>query len=147
MPSRIDISIDELPEASSLLDGHDYSSQIIQRIAGIPVILDVSGCLGSHWGRSCLASRLRTSPMARLGISLFEFIQSILLVIKLLTAQSNYQCSSAIKINALKIVREVAAQFSMRRSSSNVASPWLDISQFWGNLAKSLTDADLDVDE
>ena len=49
MPSRIDISIDELPEASSLLDGHDYSSQIIQRIAGVPVILDVSGCPGSHW--------------------------------------------------------------------------------------------------
>ena len=44
MPSRIDISIDELPEASSLLDGHDYSSQIIRRIAGVPVILDVSGC-------------------------------------------------------------------------------------------------------
>ena len=40
MPSRIDISIDELPEASSLLDGHDYSSQIIQRIAGVPVILE-----------------------------------------------------------------------------------------------------------
>ena len=52
MPSRIDISIDELPEASSLLDGHDYSSQIIQRIAGTPVILDVSGCPGSRWGRS-----------------------------------------------------------------------------------------------
>ena len=49
MPSRIDISIDEQPEASSLLDGHDYSSQIIQRIAGVPVILDVSGCPGSHW--------------------------------------------------------------------------------------------------
>lgn len=43
MSPRIDISIDELPEASSLLDGHDYSSQIIQRIAGVPVILDVSG--------------------------------------------------------------------------------------------------------
>ena len=39
MSPRIDISIDELPEASSLLDGHDYSSQIIQRIAGVPVIL------------------------------------------------------------------------------------------------------------
>ena len=38
MSPRIDISIDELPEASSLLDGHDYSSQIIQRIAGVPVI-------------------------------------------------------------------------------------------------------------
>ena len=44
MPPRIDISIDELPEASSLLDGHDYSSQIIQRIARVPVILDASGC-------------------------------------------------------------------------------------------------------
>ena len=44
MSPRIDISIDELPEASSLLDGHDYSSQIIQRIAGVPVILDTSGC-------------------------------------------------------------------------------------------------------
>lgn len=44
MSPRIDISIDELPEASSLLDGHDYSSRIIQRIAGVPVILDVSGC-------------------------------------------------------------------------------------------------------
>lgn len=47
MSPRIDISIDELPEASSLLDGHDYSSQIIQRIAGVPVILDASGCLHS----------------------------------------------------------------------------------------------------
>lgn len=44
MSPRIDISIDELPESSSLLDGHDYSSQIIQRIAGVPVILDASGC-------------------------------------------------------------------------------------------------------
>lgn len=35
----------------------------------------------------------------------------------------------------------------MGRASSNVASIWLDIGQFWGNLAKSLTDADLDVDE
>ena len=61
MSPRIDISIDELPEASGILDGHDYSSQIIQRIAGTPVILDVSGCPGSHWGRSCLTSRLRTS--------------------------------------------------------------------------------------
>ena len=30
-----------------ILDGHDYSSQIIQRIAGVPVILDASGCLHS----------------------------------------------------------------------------------------------------
>ena len=75
MSPRIDISIDELPEASSILDGHDYSSQIIQRIAGTPVILDVSGCPGSHWGRSCLTSSLRTSPMTSLGILLCEFIQ------------------------------------------------------------------------
>lgn len=47
MSPRIDISIDELPEASGLLDGHDYSSQIIQRIAGVPVILDISGCTHS----------------------------------------------------------------------------------------------------
>lgn len=43
MSPRIDISIDELPEASRLLDGHDYSSQIIQRIAGVPVI---TRCIG-----------------------------------------------------------------------------------------------------
>lgn len=35
----------------------------------------------------------------------------------------------------------------MRRASSDVASVWLDIGQVWGNLAKNLTDADLDVDE
>lgn len=35
----------------------------------------------------------------------------------------------------------------MRRASSDVASVWSDIGRFWGNLAKSLTDADLDVDE
>lgn len=35
----------------------------------------------------------------------------------------------------------------MGRASSDVASSWLDIGQFWVNLAKSLTDADLDVDE
>lgn len=35
----------------------------------------------------------------------------------------------------------------MGRASSDVASCWLDIGQFWGNLAKSLTDAGLDVDE
>ena len=52
MSPRIDISIDELPEASSLLDGHDYSSQIIQRIAGVPVILDTSGCPHSPFFRS-----------------------------------------------------------------------------------------------
>lgn len=144
MPSRIDISIDELPEASSLLDGHDYSSQIIQRIAGIPVILDVSGCLGSHWGRSCLASRLRTSPMTRLGILLCKFIQFVLMVFKPFACLKKPR---VFKNNALKIVQEVATHFLMRRSSSNVASPWLDIGQFWGNLAKNLTDSNLDVDK
>ena len=35
----------------------------------------------------------------------------------------------------------------MGRESSDVASIWLDIGQFWGNLAKNLSDANLDVDE
>lgn len=35
----------------------------------------------------------------------------------------------------------------MGRASSDVASSWLDIGQFWGNLAKSLTDADMNVGE
>ena len=35
----------------------------------------------------------------------------------------------------------------MGRASSDVASIWLDIGQFWVNLAKSLTNANLDVDE
>lgn len=35
----------------------------------------------------------------------------------------------------------------MRRASSDLACSWLDIGQFWGDLAKSLTDVDLDVDE
>lgn len=35
----------------------------------------------------------------------------------------------------------------MRRASSDVASFWLDIGQFWGNLVKNLTDANLDVGE
>ena len=37
--------------------------------------------------------------------------------------------------------------FLTRRVSSDVASFWLDIGQVRGNLAKSLTDVDLDVDE
>ena len=45
MSPRIDISIDELPEASSILDGHDYSSQIIQRVAGVPVMLEYRDAL------------------------------------------------------------------------------------------------------
>lgn len=35
----------------------------------------------------------------------------------------------------------------MGRASSDVASSWLDIGQFWDNLAKSLTNANLDVSE
>ena len=35
----------------------------------------------------------------------------------------------------------------MGRASSDVASVWLDIGQVRGNLAKSLTDANLDVGE
>lgn len=35
----------------------------------------------------------------------------------------------------------------MGRASSDVASSWLDIGQFWGKLAKNLTDANLDVGE
>ena len=45
MSPRIDVSIDELPEASSILDGHDYSSQIIQRVAGVPVMLEYRDAL------------------------------------------------------------------------------------------------------
>lgn len=35
----------------------------------------------------------------------------------------------------------------MRRASSDLASIWLDIGQFWGNLAKSWTNANLHIDE
>lgn len=37
--------------------------------------------------------------------------------------------------------------FLTRRSSSDLASVWLEIGQFWGNLAKNLTDSNLDVDK
>ena len=82
--------------------------------------------------------------MTILGTLLCEFIQSSLIVIKL------FACLNLLiifKNNARKSVQEVVGTFLMRHSSSNVASIWLDIGQFWGNLAKSLTDADLDVDE
>ena len=82
--------------------------------------------------------------MTRLGTLLCEFIQSSLIAIKL------FICLNLLiifKNNARKIVQEVAGRFLMRRASSDLASSWLDIGQFWGNLAKSLTDADLDVDE
>ena len=51
------------------------------------------------------------------------------------------------KNNAQKIVREVTVHFLTRRASSDLASVWLDIGQAWGNLAKSLTDSNVDVDE
>ena len=64
-----------------------------------------------------------------------------------LPAYSKSHHSSAVKNNAQKIVQEVAVHFSMRCASSDVASIWLDIGQVWGNLAKNLTDANLDVDK
>jgi hypothetical protein len=82
--------------------------------------------------------------MTRLGTLLCEFIQSSLIAIKL------FNCLNLLiifKNNARKIVQEVAGRFLTLRSSSDVASIWLDIGQFWGNLAKSLTDANLDVDK
>ena len=75
---------------------------------------------------------------------LFDWFQWLL---SHLPAQSNQRRSSAIENIARKIVQEVAGRFLVRRASSDLASSWLDIGQFWGNLAKSLTDADLDVDE
>ena len=51
------------------------------------------------------------------------------------------------KNNAHKIVQEVSSHYLTRRASSDLASVWLDIGQFWGNLAKSLTDANHDVDK
>lgn len=70
-----------------------------------------------------------------------------------LAANELFACWNLIKAlvysqnNAQKIVREVAGQFLASRSSSDSASVWLDIGQFWGNLAKSLTNANLDVDK
>ena len=93
---------------------------------------------------SLTTSRLRTSPMTRSGTLLCEFIQSSLKVIKLFTCLN---LLIIFKNNARKIVQEVAGTFLMRRASSDLASFWLDIGQFWGNIAKILTDADLDVDE
>ena len=93
---------------------------------------------------SLTASRLRTSPMTRSGTLLCEFIQSSLIAIKLFTCLN---LLIIFKNNARNIVQEVAGRFLMRRASSDVASIWLDIGQFWGNLAKSLTDADMDVGE
>ena len=49
--------------------------------------------------------------------------------------------------NAQNIVQRVAEHCLARRASSDVASVWLDIGQVKGNLAKSLTDADMNVDE
>ncbi|MZJ29464.1 hypothetical protein GT459_06095 [Collinsella sp. BIOML-A3] len=64
-----------------------------------------------------------------------------------LPAQNNYWHSFDTENNVQKIVQEVAGPFLARRSSSNVASIWLDIGQLSGNIAKSLTDADMNVDK
>ncbi len=82
--------------------------------------------------------------MTRLGTLLCEFIQSSLITIKLFTC---LKLLIIFKNIARKIVQEVAGRFLTRRASSDVASVWLDIGQFWGNLAKSLTDADMNVDK
>ena len=82
--------------------------------------------------------------MTRSGTLLCEFIQPSLITIKLFTCLKLF---IMFKNNARKSVREVAGRFLMRRASSDLASSWLDIGQFWVNLAKNLTDADLDVDE
>lgn len=82
--------------------------------------------------------------MTRSGTLLCEFIQSSLITIKLFTCLKLF---IIFKNNDQKIVQEVACHFLMRRASSDLASSWLDIGQFWVNLAKSLTNADLDVDE
>ena len=82
--------------------------------------------------------------MTRLGTLLCEFIQSSLMAISLFTC---LKLLIIFKNNARNSVREVAGRFLMRRASSDLASSWLDIGQVRGNLAKSLTDADLDVGE
>ena len=82
--------------------------------------------------------------MTRSGTLLCEFIQSSLITIKLFTCLKLF---IIFKNNARKSVREVAGRFLMRRASSDLASSWLDIGQFWGNLAKSLTNADMNVDK
>ena len=85
--------------------------------------------------------------MTTVGKLLFDFIwfdlaaNELFTCINLLKAMANYQN------NAQIIVREVAVLFSASCSSSDSASVWLDIGQFWGNLAKSLTDANHGVDK
>jgi hypothetical protein len=69
------------------------------------------------------------------------------MAIKPATCSKKLRRSSVIENIAQKIVQEAAVHFLIRRASSDLASSWLDIGQFWGNLAKNLTDADLDVDE
>ena len=64
-----------------------------------------------------------------------------------LSAKTRLKRWPAVKNDAQKIVREAAVHFLMRRASSDSASIWLDIGQVWGNLAKNLTDANLDVDK
>ena len=69
------------------------------------------------------------------------------MAIKPATCSKKLRRSSVIENIARKIVQEVAGRFLTRRASSDVASFWLDIGQFWGNLVKNLTDANLDVGE
>ena len=52
-----------------------------------------------------------------------------------------------LKIMFEKSSKKSRGPFLAQRASSNVTSIWLDIGQFWGNLAKSLTDAGMNVDK
>ena len=118
---------------------------LCRQLGTVPKSLQMGTVLRGWLRRlSPTTSRLRTSPMTRLGTLLCESIQSSLIAIKLFTCLN---LLIIFKNNARKIVQEVAGRFLMRRASSDLANSWLDIGQFWGNLAKSLTDADLDVDE
>jgi len=85
--------------------------------------------------------------MTAVGKLLFGFIWFDMAANELFPAKTCLKRWSTAKNNALKIVQEVASHFLPRRASSDSASIWLDIGQFWGNLAKSLTDANLDVDK
>jgi hypothetical protein len=72
--------------------------------------------------------------MTRSGTLLCEFIQSSLITIKLFTCLKLF---IIFKNNAQKIVQEVAGRFLMGRASSDVASSWLGIGQFWATLPKA----------
>ena len=130
------LAVRPLPAALPFLEGGSWGRSFSAGSLG--------HSLASHWGRSCLTSRLRMSPMTRLGILLYEFIQFALMIIGLFACLKK---PLVFKNNAHKIVQEVASHFLTRRASSDSASVWLDIGQFWGNLARNLTDSNLDVDK